>query len=276
VVRSVSRAEPDVVLHELTALSGLGSNLRNFDKQFAETNRLRTEALDILLAAARSAGARRFIAQSFCGWPYMREGGPVKTEDDPLDPHPPAKQLRSFAAIRHLEDTVSSQTAIEGLVLRYGGLYGPGTSLAEGAEHAELVRQRKFPIVGEGQGIWSFIHIDDAAAATLAALDHGRPGIYNVVDDQPAPVKEWLPYLASVLGAKPPRRVPVWLGHLAAGEVGVSMMTQIRGGSNAKAKRELGWSPKYPTYREGFKHGLAEQVGGGAGAHSAAAPSRAA
>lgn len=262
VVRSIARAEPEVVMHQLTALSGLGSNLRNFDKQFAETNRLRTEALDILLAAARSAGARRFIAQSFCGWPYIREGSPVKSEDDPLDPHPPAKQLRSFAAIRHLEDTVSSQRDIEGVVLRYGGLYGPGTSLAKGAEHAELVRKRMFPIVGEGNGIWSFTHIDDAAAATLAALDHGRSGIYNVVDDEPVAVKEWLPYLASALGAKPPRRLPLWLGRVVAGEVGVSMMTQIRGGSNAKAKRELGWIPKYPTYREGFRHGLADAAGG--------------
>ena len=249
VMTAVMRAEPDAVIHELTALSGR-ANPRRFDRWFAETNVLRTRGLDILLEAARAAGASRFLAQSYTGWPNAREGGPVKTEEDRLDPHPPKAMRGSIAAIRYLEAAVPAADGPAGLALRYGALYGPGTSMAE--EYATAIRQRKFPIVGDGAGVWSFIHVADAAAATVAALDHGEPGVYNIVDDDPAPVSQWLPHLAEVLGARPPRRVPVWLGRLAVGEVGVAMMTQSRGSSNAKARRELGWEPAHPSWRSGF------------------------
>src|SRR5207237_1240071 len=199
---------------------------------------------DALLAAAREAEVARFVAQSYAGWPYGRTGGPVKTEDDPLDPDPVPAMRESLAAIRHLETAV---VAAGGLALRYGGFYG-----APDDAQIELVRKRRFPLVGDGGGIWSFVHLDDAAAATVLALDHGEPGVYNVVDDEPAPVREWLPALAAAVGAKPPRRVPVWLARLAAGESGVALMTEIRGASNAKAKRELGWRLRYPSWREGF------------------------
>lgn len=255
VMRAVLRAEPDAVIHELTALRGQ-ADLRRFDRSFAQTNVLRTRGLDILLEAAQAAGATRFLAQSYTGWPNAREGGPVKTEDDPLDPHPPKAMRESIAAIRYLEETVTGAEGMAGLALRYGSLYGPGTSMAE--EYAALIRQRRFPVVGDGAAVWSFVHVADAAAATVAALDHGGPGVYNIVDDEPAPVSEWLPQLAALLGAKPPRRVPVWIGRLAAGEVGVAMMTQSRGSSNAKARRELGWEPAHPSWRSGF----AETVGG--------------
>ena len=255
VMRAVRRAEPDAVIHELTALRGQ-ADLRRFDRSFAQTNVLRTRGLDILLEAAQAAGATRFLAQSYTGWPNAREGGPVKTEDDPLDPHPPKAMRESIAAIRYLEETVTGAEGMAGLALRYGSLYGPGTSMAE--EYAALIRQRRFPVVGDGAAVWSFVHVADAAAATVAALDHGGPGVYNIVDDEPAPVSEWLPQLAALLGAKPPRRVPVWIGRLAAGEVGVAMMTQSRGSSNAKARRELGWEPAHPSWRSGF----AETVGG--------------
>jgi nucleoside-diphosphate-sugar epimerase len=254
VMTAVMRAEPDAVVHELTALRGQ-ANLRKFDGSFAETNVLRTRGLDILLEAARAAGATRFLAQSYTGWPNAREGGPVKTEDDPLDPHPPKAMRESLAAIRYLEATVTAAEGLDGLALRYGSLYGPGTSMAE--EYAALIRRRKFPVVGDGAAVWSFIHVADAAAATVAALDHGGPGVYNIVDDEPATVAEWLPELAAMLGAKPPRHVPTWVGRLATGEVGVAMMTQSRGSSNAKARRELGWEPAHPSWRSGF----AETVG---------------
>lgn len=255
--KAVIAAEPDVVIHQLTALKGMG-NLKKFDDDFALTNRLRTEVLGSLLRAARAAGARRFIAQSFTGWTNVRDGGFVKTEEDPLDPNPPRAQSKTLEAVRYLEQTVTGAEAIEGIALRYGIFYGPGTSLGAGGEYPQLVRKRKFPIVGTGMGMWSFTHIDDAAEATVLALERGRADVYNVVDDLPVPVNVWLPYLASILGAKPPRRVPVWLGKLAVGEVGVSMMTQIRGSSNKKAKRELGFRPRYPSFREGFRDGLGE------------------
>ena len=200
-----------------------------------------------------------FVAQSFAGWPYAREGGAVKTEDDPLDPYPPAFARRTLEAIRHLEAAVLRAEGLEGIVLRYGGFYGPETSLAEGGVHLEAFRRRRFPIVGKGTGVWSFIHIDDVATATLAAIERGRRGIYNIVDDEPAPVSEWLPALAAAIGAKPPRRVPAWLGRLLAGEQAVSMMTEVRGASNAKAKRELDWQPAYASWREGFRTGLADR-----------------
>ena len=252
VMAAVTRAEPEVIVHQATALASLGS-LRNPDEEFELTNRLRTKGTDHLLAAAHAAGARRFVAQSYAGWPYARVGGTVKTEDDPLDPSPVATMQRTHEAIRRLESAVAGAEGLEGLVLRYGGFYGPGTSIDEGGAHAELIRRRRFPIVGSGAGVWSFVHIDDAAAATAAAVERGSAGVYNIVDDDPAPVSEWLPALAAAIGAKPPRHVPAWLGRLAAGEAGVVMMTEIRGASNAKAKRELGWQPAHPTWREGFK-----------------------
>ncbi len=255
VMTAVMRAEPDVVVHELTALRGQ-TDLRRFDRSFAETNELRTRGIDILLEAARAGGATRFLAQSYTGWPNAREGGPVKTEEDPLDPVPPRAMRESIAAIRHVERAVTAAEGIEGLALRYGALYGPGTSMAE--EYAAVIRRRKFPVIGDGAGVWSFVHVADAAAATVAALDHGGAGVYNIVDNDPAPVSEWLPHLAAVLGAKPPRHVPAWIGRLAAGEVGVVMMTESRGSSNAKARRELDWEPAHPTWRSGF----AETAGG--------------
>ena len=253
--KAVSEARPDVVVHQATALSDLG-NLRNLDEAFADTNRLRTEGTDNLLAAAQAAGAEKFVAQSFAGWPYAKEGSLVKDEEAPLDPSPPANAEQSMAAIRHLEKAVAGAEALAGIVLRYGGFYGPGTSLFEGGEHVAAIRKRAFPLVGSSAGMWSFVHIDDAAAATLAAIERGSRGIYNVVDDKPAPASEWLPYLAERLGAKQPRHVPEWLGRLVAGEQVVSMMTEARGASNAKAKRELGWMLVHPTWREGFANGL--------------------
>ena len=257
VLRVVTAARPEVVVHQLTDLAGM-TNLRRFDAGFAATNRLRTEGTDHLLAAARAAGARRLVAQSFAGWPSARVGGPVKTEEDPFDPDPPAELRHSLDAIRHLEAAVAQAEGIEGLVLRYGGYYGPGTSAGEGGYILEELRRRRFPIVGAGTGIWSFVHIDDAATATVAAVERGAPGIYQIVDDDPAPVAEWLPVLAAAAGARPPRRVPVWAARLLAGEHGVVLMTEVRGASNAKAKRELGWRPAWPSWREGFRAGLGD------------------
>ncbi|MGZ4268378.1 MAG: NAD-dependent epimerase/dehydratase family protein [Solirubrobacteraceae bacterium] len=248
VARAVAESEPDVIVHQLTALAG-SSDLRHFDRDFAQTNRLRTEGTDHLLAAGRAVGIRRFVAQSYAGWPFARTGGAVKSEEDPLDPAPAAAMRETLAAIRHLEAAVTGAGWTEGIVLRYGGFYGPGTSMAEGGEHRELVRARKFPLVGDGAGVWSFVHIGDAADATVAAIEHGSRGIYNVVDDEPAPVAEWLPALAQALGAKPPHRVPRWVGRLAAGEAAAVMMCEVRGASNAKAKSELGWRPAHPSWR---------------------------
>jgi 2-alkyl-3-oxoalkanoate reductase len=248
---AVARSEPEVVVHQMTSLAAVMS-LRRFDQEFAATNRLRTDGTDHLLAAAAAAGARRFIAQSYTGWTNVRAGGPVKGEDDPLDPAPPAAQRETLAAISRLERMVPSAAPLQGIVLRYGSLYGPGASGA----FVGLIRKRRVPIIGDGAGIWSFLHVCDAAAATVAALDRGEPGVYNIVDDEPASVAEWLPFLAQAVGAKAPRRLPAWLGRLAAGEVAVSMMTQIRGSSSAKAKRELGWQPAWPSWRQGFRGGL--------------------
>jgi nucleoside-diphosphate-sugar epimerase len=261
VMQAVMRTEPEVVIHQMTALTGVTS-FRKFDDEFALTNRLRTEGTDHLLEAARAAGVRRIIAQSYGNWNYERTGSGVKTEADPFDPHPPANQRKSLEAIRYLEDAVIGAAGIEGIALRYANLYGPGTGFAVDGDIVKLVRKRRLPIIGDGGGVWSFIHIDDAAAATVAAIEHGAPGAYNIVDDDPAPVAVWLPELARVLGAKPPWRVPVWLGRLASGEVGVSMMTQIRGTSNAKAKRELGWQLRYKSWRDGFRTGLTVTASG--------------
>lgn len=256
VAAAVAAARPEVVIHQLSALGGTEASFKHFDQQFAETNVLRTKGLDPLLAAAQASGARRFIAQSFTGWSNPRTGGPVKTEQDPLDPHPAAESRETLAAIRHLESAVTGASGIEGLALRYGLFYGPGTGFERGGEMFEMVRNRKIPIVGGGTGVWSFIHMDDLAGATVAAVERGAPGVYNIVDDEPAPVSEVLQYLAEVLGAKPPRRMPAWLARPMLGQHGVSMMTAVRGSSNAKAKRELGWKLVYPSWRQGFRAGL--------------------
>jgi nucleoside-diphosphate-sugar epimerase len=249
---AVARAEPDAIIHQMTALAGT-PDMKRFDRWFAITNTLRTRGTEHLLAAARAAGVQRLIAQSYTNWPNVPDGGPVKTEDDPLDPSPPAQQRESLAAIRFLEKAVL-EAPLEGIVLRYGNLYGPGAS----ESLVEMVMKRKMPLVGDGGGIWSWIHVDDAASATVAALEHGRRGIYNIVDDDPAALSEWLPYLADALGARKPMRVPVWLGRLVAGEVGVSMTTRIRGSSNAKARRELDWQPSWRSWRDGFRRGLVD------------------
>lgn len=245
---AVAKAEPEAIVYESTAIPA-DMNFRKFDQTFGPTNTLRTTGLDHLLAAAAAEGVPRFIAQSYAGWPYARTGGPVKTEEDPLDPNPPAAQRQGMAALRHLEDAV---TAANGLALRYGNLYGPGSSEIM----VRMLQRRQVPLIGDGGGVWSFLHVTDAAAATVCALQAGPPGVYNVVDDEPARVSEWLPVAARGADAKPPLHLPAWLGKLAAGEVGLSMMTQVRGCSNAKAKAELGWQPIWPTWREGFLHGL--------------------
>jgi nucleoside-diphosphate-sugar epimerase len=257
--RAVMHAEPEVVIHQLSGLTG-AADIKHFDREFAATNRLRTEGTDRLLAAARAAGARRFIAQSYGNWNYERRGGLAKREDDPLDPDPPREQAESLRAIRYLENALAQSTAngLEALALRYANFYGPGTSYAAVGEIIELVRRRRLPIIGDGGGVWSFVHIDDAAAATVAAVEHGASGVYNIADDEPAPVREWLPVLAAGAGAKPPRHVPLWLGRIAVGEVGVSMMTRIRGADNGKAKRELGLTLRHPSWREGFSVVAAE------------------
>jgi nucleoside-diphosphate-sugar epimerase len=252
VMDALRRAAPDVIVHEATALTDIGS-ARRFDQSFALTNRLRIEGTDHLLAAARAGGARRLVAQSYAGWPYAHEGGPVKSESDPLDPDPPKAFRRSLDAIRHLEEAVTGTESVEGVVLRYGSFYGPGTTLGATGEHVEAVRRGKFPIVGSGEGVWSFIHIEDAAAATVAAIEGEAAGIFNIVDDEPAPVTEWLPALAAAIGAKQPRHVPAWVGRLVGGEPTVVLMTEIRGASNAKAKRALGWRPAYASWRQGFE-----------------------
>ncbi len=250
-VRSaVLEARPEVVVHEMTALTN-ASDLVHFDRAFATTNRLRTEALDHLIAAAEEIGARRFVAQSFCGWPYARRGGPVKREDDPLDPEPPRELRRTLDAIRYLESSVAGLRKLEGVVLRYGAFYGPHSGLFDGPFLAQL-RDRRVPMIGDGGGWWSFLHLDDAASATALTIETGDPGVYNVVDDEPAPVREWLPALAAMLGAKPPRRVPAWVARIAVGEHLVAMMTQTRAGSNAKARQALGWRPVYASWRKGF------------------------
>ena len=246
VIAAVQAASPDVIVHEMTALADMRS-LRNMDRVFAGTNELRTRGTDNLLEAAERAGTRRVIAQS-AERMNERSGGLVKTEEDPLDPRPVKSAARTVAAIGHVEQTVPER-APEGLVLRYGSFYGPGAS----EPLLEMVRKRQMPVIGAGTGIWSFIETSDAAAATVAAVSHGAPGIYNITDNDPAPVAEWLPYLAEVAGAKPPLHVPVWLGRLLAGQFVVVQMTTARGTSNDKARKELGWEPRYASWREGFR-----------------------
>ena len=250
VADAVGRARPDVIVHQLTAIPAT-LDLRHFDRDFAATNRLRTEGTDHPLSAGQALGVRRFVAQSYFG-AYARTGAAVKTEEDPLDPAPAREMRGVVAAVRHLEEAVLGARWTEGILLRYGAFYGPGTSLTLGAEQVELIRKRKFPLVGDGGGVWSFIHIADAAEATLAAVEHGSRGVYNVADDDPAPVAVWLPALAQEIGARKPMHVPRFVGRLFAGEVGVVMMTELRGASNAKAKRELAWQPGHPSWRQGF------------------------
>jgi 2-alkyl-3-oxoalkanoate reductase len=247
---AVARAHPEVIVHEMTSLAGIG-DLKHFDDTFAVTNALRATGTEHLLAAARAVGVRRLVAQGYAGWPSAPVGGPVKTEDDPLDPDPPAEQRRSLAALRGMEQMVST-APLQGLVLRYGSFYGPGAS----DELVKMVHRRRLPVVGEGTGVWSWVHIDDVAAATAFAVEQGEPGVYNIVDDEPAPVSAWLTHLAACLQAPPPRHVPVWLARFVVGDVGVSMMTRVRGASNAKARRELGWTPRWSSWREGFRAGL--------------------
>jgi nucleoside-diphosphate-sugar epimerase len=255
VLEAVVRAEPEAVVHQATALSGV-FNLKHFSRTFEQTNRLRTLGTDNLVAAARAAGARGFVAQGFAGWPYASEGQAVRTEEDPFEPSPPEEMRSTVDALRHLEAAVLGAEDLEGIVLRYGGFYGPGTSLGDGGVMVEGVRKRQLPVVGDGAGWTSFLHIEDAAAATVAALERGAPGVYNIVDDEPAPASEWIPELAKAVGAKPPRHVPAWLAKPLIGEAGVWLMTKAPGASNAKAKSELGWIPRYASWRVGFRDGL--------------------
>jgi 2-alkyl-3-oxoalkanoate reductase len=263
VTRAVAETGPEVIVHQLTALKGEPGlrDIRNPERFGAMTHRLRTEGTDHLLAAGRAVGIRRFIAQSIVSiGTYARTGGPAKTENDPPDLDIPAKLRSAADVMRYLEDAVTGIDWAEGLVLRYGAFYGPGTGLSAAPEAlmTKAIRKRRFPIIGGGGGVWSFVHIEDAARATVAAVDNGGPGIYNVVDDEPAPVREWLPFLAEQLGAKKPRRVPRFVVRLLAGEAPVMMMTEMRGASNAKAKSELGWRPRWSTWRIGFAKGLGE------------------
>jgi 2-alkyl-3-oxoalkanoate reductase len=263
-IDAVTTARPDVIIDQMTGLAGQ-ADLKHFDRTFAVTNELRTRGTDYLLEAARAAGTRRVIVQSFTGWPNQAVGGPVKTEDDPFEPHPPGSMAQSLRAIRQLEQAVPAGVP-EGLVLRYGLLYGPQTS----DELIEAVRKGRLPIVGGGTGIWSFTHVTDAAGAALAAVERGAPGVYNAVDDEPAPVAEWLPYLAACLGARAPWRVPAWAGRLLAGDSVVYMMTRSRGSSNAKARRELAWTLAYPSWRQGFASGLGQPASAPAASSAAA------
>ncbi|NUP10797.1 MAG: NAD(P)-dependent oxidoreductase [Polyangiaceae bacterium] len=249
---AVARAEPDAIVHQMTSISGT-ADLRHFDRWFAATNALRTRGTEHLLAAARASGVRQFVAQSYTGWTNARTGGPVKTEVDPFDDSPAKAQRETMAAIRFLEQAVLA-APLEGVALRYGNFYGPGASDAL----VDMVRKRKMPIVGGGGGVWSWIHLDDAASATVIALERGLRGIYNVTDEEPAPVAEWLPYLAKVVGAKPPMHVPAWVGRLLAGEVPTRWMTEGRGSSSEKLRAATDWRPRWRTWRDGFRFGLTE------------------
>ena len=244
---SVAKAEPDAVVHQLSALSGK-LDVKHFDRSFAMTNRLRTEGLDHLIAAAQASGVPHVVTQSYTGWPNIRSGSWVKDEEDPLDPEPPRAQRETLDGIRYLEDATQK---VDGTVLRYGGFYGDASNAM-----VPVIRKRQFPLAGGGTGYTSFVHLDDAASATVLALEQGTRGVFNIVDDEPAPASEWLPYLAECVGAKPPMRLPLWVARLAGGEVAVSMLTRTRGSSNARAKRELGWDLRWPSWRQGFKDGL--------------------
>lgn len=252
VLEAMMKVKPDAVIHEMTSIAGVKS-LRNFDREFALTNRLRTKGTDHLIEAAHFAGVRRIVAQSYGGWTYAPTGSALKTESDALDPAPPANQQRTLDAIRYLESRVTGSPDFDGVALRYANFYGPCTGFDRSGNVVALIRKRMLPIVGNGAGVWSFIHIEDAAHATAAAVERAAPGVYNIVDNEPAPVSVWLPELAKILDVKGPMHIPAWLGRLVIGDVGVSMMTQMRGMSNEKAVRELGWKPKYKTWRDGFR-----------------------
>jgi nucleoside-diphosphate-sugar epimerase len=254
---AVVAARPDVIVHQLTDLKG-ASDLRKFDRTFASSNRLRTVGTDYLLAAAKACGAKRIVAQSFCGWPYARIGDHVKTEDDPLDQDPPQEFRATLDAIRYLEHAVTTTPGLAGVALRYGGFYGPATGFCD-PSILEQIRKRRMPLIGGGKGWWSFLHVNDAAEAAALAVERGE-GVYNIVDDDPTPVRDWLTAIAKMLDAKPPFRVPAWLGRLVAGQHIVVMMTESRAGSNAKAKRELGWSPRYPSWRQGFSEIIEKEM----------------
>ncbi len=250
---------PDAIIHEMTGLAG-ATDLRHFDQTFAGSNRLRIRSTDILLASAREVGVKRFIAQSYCGWPYARIGDAIKTEADALDPDPPAQLRATLKAIEHVEKAVTGSVHPEGIVLRYGAFYGPGTGMLDHAMLAQI-RKRRTPLIGDGAGWWSFVHVEDAAAATVKALEQGRPGsIYNIVDDDRAQVRDWLPALADIVGARRPFHLPAWIARIVAGEHLVSMMTQARAGSNRRARTELGWRPAHPSWRAGLSE-LARQSG---------------
>jgi nucleoside-diphosphate-sugar epimerase len=257
VAQAVAAAEPEAIVHQLTAIPH-ALDMRHFARDFAQTNRLRTEGTDHLLAAGRAVGARRFVAQSYAPAIYARAGGPVKSEDDPLEESPSDQVRATVDAIRHVERAVTGASWTEGVALRYGAFYGPGTNFSLGPEgtFVEAIRKRQLPLVGKAGGVWSFIHIEDAAEATVSAIEGRGRGIYNVVDDEPATVADWLPAAAQAVEAPAPRRVPRWLGRLFAGEWATVMMTETRGASNAKAKRELAWTPRHASWREGFATGL--------------------
>jgi nucleoside-diphosphate-sugar epimerase len=257
VAQAVAAAEPEAIVHQLTAIPH-AVDLRHFARDFAQTNRLRTEGTDHLLAVGRAVGARRFVAQSYAPAIFARAGGPVKAEDDPLDESPPDQMRATVEAIRHLESAVTGASWTEGVALRYGAFYGPGTNFSLGPQgtFVEAIRKRQLPLVGRANGVWSFIHIGDAAEATVNAIEGRGRGVYNVVDDEPAAVADWLPFAAQAIEAPAPRRVPRWLGRLFAGESATVMMTEARGASNAKAKRELAWTPRHASWREGFATGL--------------------
>ena len=252
---AVDSVRPEVVVHQMTALKG-GIDFKKFDQSFAVTNRLRTEGTDNLLAASQAAGVRRFVVQSYAGWNMQRSGSATKTEADPLDPNPLPAQRQTMAGIKHLESVVTDAGGIEGIALRYAAFYGPTGDIGKGGSIVELIRKRKLPLIGDGTGVWSFIHYDDAADATVKAVESDAIGIYQIADDDPAQAAVWLPEFARILGAKPPRHIPTWLARLAVGDVGVAAFTEIRGVDNTLAKTTLDWQPGYASWREGFRKGL--------------------
>jgi 2-alkyl-3-oxoalkanoate reductase len=255
VLTAVSNAKPEVVIHQMTAIPQT-LDVRRFAESLATTNWLRTEGTQFLLDAARASKARKFMAQSYSGWPNVREGGRVKFEADPLDPDPPKSMRPTLEAIRKLEAMVTGVEGVDGIVLRYGAFYGPGSSISSGGSLVSAVRKRQFPIFGRGSGIWSFVHVDDAVEATMLALEGGSTGVYNIVDDDPAEVAEWLPELARATGARKPLRLPGWMGALLMGEAGMSLMNEVKGSSNLKARKLLGWEPRFTSWRHGFHRGL--------------------
>jgi nucleoside-diphosphate-sugar epimerase len=252
---AVDSVRPEVVVHQMTALKG-GIDFKRFDQSFAWTNRLRTEGTDNLLAASQAAGVRRFVVQSYAGWNLQHGGSATKTEADPLDPDPVPAQRQTMAGLKHLESVVTNADGIEGIALRYASFYGPTGDIGKGGSIVELIRKRKLPLIGDGAGVWSFIHYDDAADATVKAIESDATGIYQIADDDPAPAAVWLPEFARILGAKPPRHIPTWLARLAVGDAGVAAFTTIRGADNTLAKATFNWQPGYASWREGFRKGL--------------------